>query len=506
MFERSRRLKHRIALAGAAIVLVGIGGAAEPASGASPSDTRARPGTLAVGARAADPEGGREWAVRTYRPRGGGRAFGYFGRRPVQCLQAGRLEAGRLEGGRLLRTFASGDERVLRPGDRSVCVPTDQINDVDPPLAVERLTDDPAVPRRFVRTVVAGIAPADVTGVTLTVRGEPRAVTIESATRSYLAVLDGSVRRADLALRFARTEGRRDVVIDFATGTEHTLSPGSVRRGPEVADPLGGPPFAVLGYGVGGRGGTCAEAGRVIAGEVGPYEARYGSFLDAPTLGGLAQFVDRWAPTGPAPGVTGDCGDPRDREMQFRVQRFDDRVAVVQGLAGARVRAIEIRGPGRKTFPVALEAGLLVGAVPSDGILNERIRVVATLTGGRRVVRPIALGPEDVATRWHSYERRGGGRVLRIRWDSRRTPFSGARVARRGRSVAVTILERYPPVFSDDGFALGLQDIGITKCVDIVLPRALRGRPVVAGRPRGRVSAEDRLTRGRCRRVRPRTA
>lgn len=444
--------------------------------------TRVRPGTLAVGARAADPEGGAEWAVRTWRPRPGRRDRFSIGSRFV-CLQAGRLA-----GERLVRTFDGGGERELRVGDRTVCLDAAHLTGDTPPVAIERLADDPASPGRLVRTVVAGIAPDGAESATLEVRGRAQELPIEPSTRSFLAVLDGGVRRADLVLRLRGRQ--RSATFDFGRGVgeSNRIVAGSIRRGPEVADPLGGPPFALLRYSVEPDGSPCAEAGRVVAGEVGPYDATWGSFLDAPTPALAPQFEDGWAPTGPPLGETAECNEPDRDDLSLRVQRFDDRLAVVQGLAGRDVRALALSGPaGAGRTPVALRDGAFIGVTPSTGALNERATLVATLAGGRRIVRRLALAPHDVPTRWSTYEVRERGRVLRIRWGSATSPFSGADVRLGRRTARVTVYERFGPSFTDDGFAIFYNQPLILKCADVVLPGRLGGRRVVSGRPRGRV-------------------
>ena len=438
-----------------------------------------RPGTLALGAKAADPEGGAEWAVRTWHPRAG-KGSRFPRRTRIVCLQAGRLA-----GGRLVRTFASGRERVLEIDDRTTCFGTAGLSREILPAAIERLADDPASPRRLVRTLVAGIAPDEADRVVLAVRGAEQDVPIDAATHSFLAVLDGSVRRADLALRVHA--GGRIVEFDFGQGTSGNSLSGAVRRGPEVADPLGGPPFGSLRYAVRSEEQPCLEAGRVIGDEVGAYDATWGSFLDAPTLAHMPPYEDAWAPAGAPLGESGDCGDPERDDVSLRIQRFDDRVAVFQGLAGPDVRALELRGPDGSPYPVALAGEAFVGATPSSGKLNERAALVMTLANGRRRVRRVALGPQDVPTRWDSYTVRRGGRVLRIHWGSGVTPFSGADVKLGRRTATVTIFERFAPTFSDDGWGIFYPQPLLTKCADVVLPRPLGGRRVIAGRPGGAV-------------------
>ena len=462
-----------------------------------PYSTRPRPGTLAFGATAADPDGGDDWTVRTWRPRGRRTDRDDPGRE-VACIQAGRLVDGRL-----VRTFASGGEREMRLGDRTVCLDTAGPATNVPPMAIERLADEPASPSRMVRTIAYGVAPPGVDRVTLAARARDQDVPLEATTRTFLAVLDGSVRRADLVVRMRH--GSRTTRFDFGRGAgAGAIVPRSIQPGPQVADPLGGPPFAVRRYTLEETKEACVEAGRAIGDEVGPYDAGWGSFLDAPTLAHGARFEDGWAPTGAPPSETAACLEPEPAELLARTQRFDDRVAVVQGAAGRAVRSVALRGPYGRAHPVALRDGTFVGAVPSEGTLNEHAVLVATLANGRRTRSRLFLAPHDVPTRWTDYEVRRRGRVVRVYWGSAASPFSGADV-RLGRLTArVTVYERYGPSHTDDGYAVGYIQPLISKCADIVLPAPLGGRRVRSGRPGGHVRpvGDETYRPPRCPRVR----
>ena len=414
---------------------------------------------------APDPGGGPAWAVRTWRPAAEPNDRP-LGRWRIFCMQAGRLI-----GGRLFRTFESGPPRRMRLGDRTVCfdgiVPI--IN--APLVAIERLADDPETPRRLVRTIVAGFVPIGAGNVRLAVRGEERPVPFDIEQRTFLVVLDGSVRRSDLVLT---TDAGRPHVDDF--GQSYGTTPGPLEL-VQVPDPFGGPPFALARYALGDQ--RCIESGRVIAGEVGSYDSRWGSFLDAPTLVGVPLFVDRWAPTRPI----GNCPQaPGSDRVWASLQRYDDRVAVLEGTAGPLVRTLRLIGPDGTTRPVSRSGDVFIAATPMTGALNERAVLVATLADGSRRRRHLFLGPRDVPIAWDTHEVRG--RVLRVRWYGPPTPFSGADVRFRTAGTAVvTIYVRTASSFEEDtrGSYDNLADR--ERCADIVLPRPLGGRRVVPGWP-----------------------
>jgi hypothetical protein len=251
----------------------------------------------------------------------------------------------------------------------------------------------------------------------------------------------------------------------------------------EVPDPLGGPPFALLRFALDRQ--QCFEAGRVIAGEVGPYDATWGSFLEAPSFGFVPLFRDGWAPSRrPASG----CGqDPPADEIRAILHRYDDRVAVLEGIAGARVRALTLRGPDGDLLPVARSGSGFIAATPMTGALNEYAPLVLTLADGRRRTYRLFLGPHDAPQPWTSYTVRGT-RVLRVHWTGPRAPFSGADVRFRGRTAVVTVFARHTSSFAEDNHGTYRDTSDAPNCADVVLPRPLAGRRVVGGWPARRVT------------------
>jgi hypothetical protein len=469
---------------------------------------QAMPGTVAIGARTADPEGGPDWAVRSWRPRPSRGE-----RRPpvVRCAQVGRLA-----GGGLVRSFADGRQEALRLGARTVCGSLEDLEYF--PLVLERLVDDPRGPDpRPARTVIGGLAPRTVERAILTVRGVRRPLAVDD-TRAFLAVLPGDIRRAELALTLEGDAGRR--AVDFRRGTapDGRLEEGSIVTELTVPDPNGGRPLALVSYAQrvktvrGPRLERCTEPGRVVAGEVGAYEPRWGSFLDAPSLADSPGFEDAWPPMAPPAGTIGSCtyalGPFADGPIAaVGVKRFARRLAIVHGILAPDVDRLEVVGPGAaRPAPAVAASGAFLVPVTSSGRFGERVRLTAHLRDGRSHTGSVALGPQDLPTHGWRWRPLRHGRILEVRWLGGFEPFSGVQVHEGRRQVQVRVLERFPPAFDPAGIPYGSASIGIPKCVRFRLQARLGSRQVVEGttgrlRPRGRRSPRAEL---RCRRTRPR--
>lgn len=465
-------------------------------------------GTVQLGARAPDPDGGPEWVVRSWHPR---QPTDQTPDRSERCAQIGRLVAGKL-----VRRFTTGREIRLGLGDRTAC---GSVRFDSPPLLMERLVDDPSTADpRPVRTIVGGIAARTVRRVTLDVAGVRSVLSLQPKSRTFLAVLPGTVRRADLVLRFQSASGR-EKTLDFARGdSDRLVDQGSLQTQITAPDPTGGGDLALAGYSqradtvMGERISRCTEPGRVVAGEVGAYEPRFGSFLDSPSLVDVGSFEDTWAPAAPPASTIGSCTTPFEPFSSAPIsgvgaKRFGRRLVLVHGSLTSRVERLEVRGARvRPSRPGVLAGRSFLVPVISSGRLYEELQLVAHLRGGRKVRGRIALGAQDLRTGWTwSVGRRG--RVLRLHWVGGFEPFSGVEV-REGRRIAVQVYQRFPPTFTPEGIQFASADIGIGKCVTFRLRRPLRGRPVVdgaTGKPRRRTRPAPFHSRGQtCRRVRPR--
>jgi hypothetical protein len=510
LIQRPDRRSVAAVAAAAALVAAGLLAPAALAASASPKPV---PGSIAVGATTADPLGGAPWAVRTWRARLGGRS----GDGPVaRCLQVGRLA-----GKRLVRRRGERPQRPLRVGERSACAVPGDLADFggeffpQPPLLIERLVDDPTAREPVLaRTLVAGVAPAVAREVELTALGVRQVPAIESRTRTYVAVLDGRVRRRDLVLRM-RGDGRTQT-LDFGTGGGFV--PGSERHALTLPDPRGGRPLTLTTYEQevrtvdGPRRMPCSEPGRLVAGEAGPYEPSWGSFLDAPTLVQLPMLEDAWPPVAHPAFTIGSCLYAAEPPLRVTgalgVKRMARGQVVVHGFMGPEVERLEVLAPDGSRAEVAVaaeEPRAFLAAVRSRGVREERIRVIAALRDGRRRRGALFTGRHAVPDAWERYETRGRGRLLRVRWIGGFEPFAHLELRERRRRVTVTVHELFPPDFAPAGASYVSADIGIAKCVEVRLGRPLGKRPVIDGHARERRRAE----RGgswpkRCRRVTPR--
>ena len=395
---------------------------------------------------------------------------------------------GQLAGSGLQRRFADGRSIRLGLRERAICASArpDYF-----PLVIERLVDNPrGTDPRPVRTIVGGIVPRGVRSVSLTVSGARRAVPVDARTRSFLAVLPGTVRRADLALVLGYSRGR-ERELDFGRGDTGDLEPGSVRTEVTAQDPTGGPALGLVSYRERGSGGDierCIEPGRSIGGEIGAYRARFGSFLDSPSLISLAGFQDTWAPIAPLAGPIGSCTIGSGPVDAFGVKRMSTRLAVVHGILSRRVASLTVRGVRTRPSKPAIAAagGAFIVPVISLGRLGERVVVSVRLKNGRTRSGSVPLAPYDRATTWDRWTPLAGGRILRIDWTGGFEPYSGVQVS-QGRKVRVRVFERQLPPFAPDGTPYGIPDIAISRCVLIRLPRPLGNRRVIdatAQRPR----------------------
>ena len=201
---------------------------------ADASGLRPRPGTLVLGPEQADPADGGRWTVRSWRPQRGDTEA--FPPRPARCLHVGRPD-----GVNVVRVVR-GELRAMRWRDRTVCGTLDDDPRLGPPpLLVERLLADQSAPP--LQTMVAGLVGQGETRVLLHVAGVARELPVDASSRAFLAVLPGSVRRADVALEFLG--GVRPRRVDFGRGDGyHTFVPGSVTRAFTTAALGSGPELA----------------------------------------------------------------------------------------------------------------------------------------------------------------------------------------------------------------------------------------------------------------------
>lgn len=444
-------------------------------------------GTERIARTVADPAGGAPWALRTWRARtdtGGSPET-------TTCVQFGRQR-----GRELVRTFAGGRVRVMSRDDRTVCSTVDRRQDFSGlPQIIERLADDPAKPTRFTRTVLGGVARTDVRAVDVTARGRTRRINLSSRRRAWLGVLPGSVKRSDVAIVFrGRVRDRpKTWRVDFGTGRRSgdrefsRFVAGSTRRPLVVPDPTGGPPIALTRFST-HDDRSCVESGRLIAGEAGLWSPEWGAFLDLPTLVPFPDYVaGDPQPVAPTPQSTNGCtregsGLPVDALV---ARRPGPQVIALGGLARAGTRRLAVRRPDGRYAQLAVRDGAFLAALPSSGAVGERAVIEVTNRRGRRTAARLPTGDQDLPTDLARIEAVENGSVLRVQWTGGFEPFSGVDVARAPGQVRVTVLTRYPPVFSPEGTGYGIALIAISKCIDVVLPQPLTGEGLTDHRGRG---------------------
>jgi hypothetical protein len=153
-------------------------------------------------------------------------------------------------------------------------------------------------------------------------------------------------------------------VLDFGRGggVSGRIEEGSVATELTVTDPHGGRPLALVGYRLrvdtvrGPLTERCMEPARVVAGEVGPYAPRWGSFLDTPSLVSSVGFEDAWAPLAPPAPTIGSCTYALDPFGQgpiaaIGVKRFAHRLAILHGILAPEVVLLEVAGPAPHSRP-----------------------------------------------------------------------------------------------------------------------------------------------------------
>ena len=421
------------------------------------------PGTVRLGPEAADPAGGARWTVRAWRARSEPRSA------PARAPDAHCLQVGRRDGAMLVRTVR-GAVRALGWRDRAVC-------DSASPLLVERLADAPgAAPAR---TIVAGRLGAGETGARLDVAGVRRRLPL--VRRAFLAVLPGSVRRADLTLTF--TGGKRARAVRFGRGERGAaLVPGSVRRALTVPALDSGPDVAVTAYEVEDRFNgriTCIEIGRAIGAEAGRYDPGWDVFLDSPTLVELEPFEDA-VPAVSAPGILDGCVNRSSPDFVIAPPLGPSSMALAfRPPEGQSLTVTTAAGAPVPFVPLPVPPGGVFAQLPATGAHGEYLRGEWVDAGGARRRGRLWLGSHDVPVRFTRYVLRGR-RTLRVGWVARGDGAVGpASVVERARSVRLRVTRFVPSPFGSDGFVAGRPDDQQTYCAEVRLARPLGDRRVI---------------------------
>jgi hypothetical protein len=504
MMRRMSRIPRRLRWMG--IVVVGLVVSLWPAATRSQAGQSLPPGVSQVrlGPRVVVAGGGGAWVVRSWRQP----AKGSSPPSSEACLQVGQLHDGRL-----VRNVY-GRERVMRFRDRSVCGATafGRGQPVDPetaPLLVERLLSRSGTGSVvFAHTIVAGILPAGTRGVALDAAGRRVPLGFSAASRTFLAVLPGSVRRLDLRLVFFRARGRQ--VVDFGTGTTGAEGVSPMVRGslttPVVLNATGlATALALVVYRV--RESTvhgpliepCSEPGRMIAGEAGDYNAGWADFLDAPTLIGLPEFNDGWAPTGPPAHDADSClngiADFIDGPVGgLSVQRVNARLVAVHGFVPPGVTGLQViaRSGQRSDAVIDPASRAFLVVVGSTGSIGDHVQLIAIGGHPKKRAETVALGEQRVPQPFR-YELRNRRRTIYVAWDSGGLPFAGADVVRSGDRVRVSVLDLYPPDFTPEGFPYAIAGVGTSVCANIHLYAPLPADATIVDASSGRRIAPSKL-------------
>jgi hypothetical protein len=518
MMRAMSRIGRRLRWAG--MVLIGLVVSLWPAVTRSQAGLSLPSGVshVRLGPRVVVAGGGGAWVVRSWRQP----AKGSSPPSSEDCLQVGQLQ-----GARLVRNVY-GRERVMRFRDRSVCGATafGRGQPVDPqlaPLLVERLLSRSGTASVvFAHTIVAGIVPAGIRGVALDAAGRRVPVAFSAASRTFLAVLPGSVRRLDLRLVFLRARGRQ--VVDFGTGTTGAGGVSPMVRGslttPIVLNATGlTTPLALVVYRV--RESTvhgpliepCAEPGRVIAGEPGDYNASWADFLDAPTLVGLSEFNDGWAPSGPTASEASSCLNGFDDYSGgpvggLGVQRLDASLVGVYGFLAPGITGLQVTARSGQQSDAVIDPSsrAFLVVVRSTGSVGDHVRLTAIGGHPKKRAETVALGEQRVPQPFR-YQLRDRRRTIYVAWDGGGLPFAGAEVVRAGDRVRVSVLDLYPPDFAPDGTGYGIAGIGTYSCANIRLYAPLPAGAAIVDASNGRRIGPSKLLPGphqfRCPNVRP---
>ena len=243
------------------------------------ADVQIRPtGPIRIEARAADPLGGPEWAVRVFRAE---RVTRPGQRRPGVSPVVGHnlcAQLGRIHDGAFGWLAADGTFRPTAVGDAganltSACVSRAPDLNGDPPLFTLSPITDPAAPAARVKSTVAwGLAGSGARSVTLKL-GDRTVMPTTTAHHAFVIAegpeLDqhqiiASVRYAGRTVRLPRRHQALGGV--FGGVDPNATNTAAARIAARAPDPNGGLPFAMIAA-PDGKGGWCTSSGGRIVGD-----------------------------------------------------------------------------------------------------------------------------------------------------------------------------------------------------------------------------------------------
>jgi hypothetical protein len=361
--------------------------------------------SVRIAATAHDPHGEPDWAVRTYTgerrtiKKAARTLDDYAFRQSYRCVQIGRLLGGRfgwVYGDRRFRPTAPFAEELL-----SLCTSLERPREIhghETTVAFSAASDP-----QLVQGVVWGLAPPGTTAVEL-IDGAGSATGVELHGRAYLALVDPTLPRGALRLRFTLADGSTDITrVDRAPRVTRIAGsgepiPGTERVEARAPDPAGGPPWGIL---VADRrgGGTCVISGAVqtVGDQAGGFNPALGLFSAA-----VSRPVDCRRRGGPTPGkptwISYSWGaDPNDDRDPFMCRaRVERRVQtgrfelVVE--CHPDVESVTIRSPRDIRTLIPSARGHVVLAVYDGDFPAGEIVVTAHLQGGGSKRERISLG------------------------------------------------------------------------------------------------------------------
>lgn len=367
-----------------------------PASAEPPQSELPIASTIRETIRAADPAGGPEWVLRSWRGRRNPRARFGAGYRPSTffCEQVGVLEAGKLVEPRTVgpqRPLVAGPERASGVGG---CNDPQSLLRMQPFAQVVAYVADPySYQPRPLRTIVFGQLRPDARDALLLGAGRPRPVRAD-ANHAFMFVLPG--RYWDAPLRISAVlNGRR------RTPTASSVLPAGARlelpqaRAP---DPNGGAPW---GFAADANG---SAYGQIVEGRLADLDPGTGALHYGPngfSSGGDPRLEGRLGPVrfdtqgGPEPESL-FAPEQAPSPPQIERRTLPGRT-IITGIADADVESVTIATPRdvRTLRPSGRDHVLIV--VYDGQFFRGPITATALLRDGRTIGEKVPDGPGNAA-------------------------------------------------------------------------------------------------------------
>jgi hypothetical protein len=127
-------------------------------------------------------------------------------------------------------------------------------------------------------------------------------------------------------------------------------------------------------------------------------------------------------------------------------------------------------------------ANALIDPLVNDAVSRRRLSVTRAHAADsfRLPHSPKDYEPKLVRKRWNRCEPSAVG--VKIVWYTGPCPLAKIDVEETPQHVIITLWERCPPRFAQDGTRYGVAAIGLTRCVEVPLAAPLGGRAVIDGR------------------------